>query len=498
TALTSGEHQLAIHQGELNVPRLAALTPSADGDGAGFPVLGNGTVLVTGGTGTLGALVARHLVSEHGVRRLLLAGRRGAAAPGTDELMAELTALGADVTVSACDVADRKSLAGLLAAVPAAHPLTAVVHTAGVVEDGLLEGLAPEAVQRVMAPKATAAWMLHELTRDLPLTAFVLFSSFAGKAGAAGQAAYAAANAFLDALARHRHAEGLPAHSLAWGLWEPASGITAGLSSADLARIARSGIAPLPPTEALALLDAALRTGHPVLAPVRLTEPRALRAHAAAGDLPPLLARLALGATARTRSGERRRAARGDEATAQGLVARLSALPEAEQNAELLEFVGGHVAEVLGQSDATQIEPDRGFQELGFDSLTAMELRNRLQKATGVRLPATLAFDFPDTASVAAHLRSLLDLDSTGRTRALLGELDRLAESLSSLSEHSGTGSSDRARITIRLRSLLAGWNEDSSDGPSKDADEDGGERRDLDTATDDDLFHLVENLGNA
>ncbi|PJT49941.1 polyketide synthase, partial [Streptomyces albidoflavus] len=249
---------------------------------------GAGTVLITGGTGTLGALVARHLVTRHGVRHLLLTSRRGPGAPGAAALREELAALGAEAKIVACDVADREQLAGVLDAVPAEHPLTAVVHTAGVLDDGTLDGLTPDRVAHVLRPKADAAWHLHELTRDTKLTAFVMFSSYAGVAGGPGQANYAAANAFLDALAQHRRASGLPAHSLAWGLWEDRSDLTGALDTTGLARLERSGIRPLTAGQGLALLDAstALDTAH--LVPVRL-DTRTLRAD----EAPPLLRALA-------------------------------------------------------------------------------------------------------------------------------------------------------------------------------------------------------------
>ncbi|WP_344295849.1 beta-ketoacyl reductase, partial [Streptomyces synnematoformans] len=454
----------------------------------------DGTVLITGGTGTLGALVARHLVTAHGVRHLLLTSRRGPAAPGADALVAELTELGATVTVAACDVADRDALARLLAGIPADQPLTAVVHAAGTTDDGVVDSLTPEAVDRVLAPKA-AAWTLHELTRELPRPpAFVLFSSFAGTAGSAGQANYAAANSFLDALAHHRRAAGLPAASLAWGLWESASGITAALDAADLARIGRTGVAPLATAEALALFDAVLAAATPpaeqlppALAPVRLV-PARLRALAAAGELPALLRRLVRTPAAGT-------AAAAPAEPAHDLVARLSALPAAEQETALLDLVRGQVADVLGHADLTQVEAERGFKDLGFDSLTAMELRNRLQRATGTRLRATLVFDYPAPAAVAEHLRERLDLGPADPAQTLLGELDRLEESLTALADSSAALGADRGRITVRLRSLLARWHDDEAQSAGTAPPEDRG---DLDAATDDDLFDLVENLGNS
>ncbi|MEV7020512.1 MDR/SDR family oxidoreductase, partial [Streptomyces sp. NPDC093991] len=229
-----------------------------------------GTVLVTGGTGTLGALLARHLVVVHGVRSLVLTSRRGLEAAGARELVAQLEAAGASVTVAACDAADREALAAVLAAVPADHPLTGVVHAAGTVDDGLVTSLTPEQLRSVWRPKTDAAVNLDELTRDADLAFFVLYSSVSGVLGGAGQANYAAANTFLDALAHRRRAQGLPATSLAWGLWEQASAMTGTLDQADLQRLSRMGLAPLPSDEGLRLLDRALGLADAALVPARL------------------------------------------------------------------------------------------------------------------------------------------------------------------------------------------------------------------------------------
>ncbi|WP_345025889.1 beta-ketoacyl reductase, partial [Streptomyces sedi] len=233
-----------------------------------------GTVLVTGGLGTLGGLTARHLVARHGVRELVLAGRRGPATPGADALCRELTELGARVTAVACDLGDREAAAELLAA----HPVKAVVHTAGVLDDAVLESLTPEQVDAVFRPKAEAARHLHELTAASGLTAFVLFSAAAGTFGGPGQGNYAAANAYLDALAQHRRAAGLPATSLAWGLWAEASGLTEHLADADLRRLARGGVLPLASEDGMALFDAARATGAATAVPAAL-DPAPLRAH---------------------------------------------------------------------------------------------------------------------------------------------------------------------------------------------------------------------------
>ncbi|MGK5638143.1 SDR family NAD(P)-dependent oxidoreductase [Streptomyces sp. URMC 126] len=359
-----------------------------------------GTVLITGGTGVLGGLVARDLAERHGVRHLLLLGRRGADAPGVAELRARLRESGAEATVAACDAADRDALAAVLAAIPADRPLTAVVHAAGVLDDAVVTALTPAQVDAVLRPKVRAAWNLHELTRDTPLGAFVLFSSAAATLGGPGQGNYAAANAFLDALARRRRADGLPGLSVAWGLWETVSGMTGHLDAADHTRMRRSGVAPLTDAEGLDLFAAALAGDRPLPVALRL-DTAALRAAAGPGGVPPLLRALAGGPARRTAG-----AASGESRDALG--ARLAALPAAERESALLDLVRGHAATVLGHASAEDVHDRQPFKALGFDSLTSVELRNRLNAATGLRLPATLVFDHPTPADLAAHLRTLL------------------------------------------------------------------------------------------
>nr|WGC84432.1 RsnB [Streptomyces sp.] len=395
-ALATGEPQLAIRAGAVSVPRLARIPQATDTTGRTLHP--DGTVLITGATGVLGGLLARHLVTEHGVRHLLLTSRRGPDAPGAGALRAELEQLGARVTVAACDTADRAALAALLATVPAEHPLTAVVHTAGVLDDGTVSALTPERLTGVLRPKVDAALHLHELTRDADLAAFVLFSSAAATLGGPGQANYAAANAFLDALAQHRHAQGLPAHSLAWGLWAQASGMTGHLSEADINRMGRSGLLALSDTEGLALFDASLRVDRPLLVPVRV-DTAALRAQAAAGNALPVLLR-GLVRTPVRRAVERA-AVDGGDSLRQRLAATASA---AARRLLVLTTVRTQVAGVLGHAAAESVDPERPFTQLGFDSLTAVELRNRLGTAAELRLPASLIFDYPTPLALTEYL----------------------------------------------------------------------------------------------
>ncbi|MGW2811992.1 SDR family NAD(P)-dependent oxidoreductase, partial [Streptomyces sp. NPDC001450] len=362
-----------------------------------------GTVLVTGGTGGLGALVARHLVTEHGIKHLLLASRRGLDAPGACELVAELSDLGARVEVAALDVADRAALADVLATVPAEHPLTAVIHTAGIVDDGVVSSLTPERVSRVLRPKTDAVVHLHELTRDTDLSAFVVFSSVMGTLGGAGQANYAAANAFLDAFAATRRSSGLPAVSLAWGPWAPGAGMTAELSEADMRRMERSGMLPLAPERGLALLDAVLEQGPTIeraaVLPVEL-DLAGLRRRTVE-EVPALLRAL-------VRVRARRKAEVGTGADRQSLRAQLTAALPADRDRLVSDLVQGAAAAVLGHASAADIEADHTFKELGFDSLTSVELRNRVNAATGMRLPATLIFDYPTPAALIRHIKTEL------------------------------------------------------------------------------------------
>ncbi|MEU9469082.1 type I polyketide synthase [Streptomyces avermitilis] len=400
--LASMEPQAAVRQGGAYVPRLVhasgpttAAAAAAD-EGTRRRLNPEGTVLITGGSGSLGMSLARHLVVTHGVRHLLLAGRRGADAPGATALCEELTDLGAQVTVAACDVADRTALAALLASVPEAHPLTGVVHTAGVLDDGVIPALTQDRLDRVLRPKVDAALALHELTKEHDLAIFALFSSVAGVFGSAGQGNYAAANSVLDALARHRRKAGLPGTSLVWGPWQQSGGMTAQLRSADLRRMARSGFVPLSTEEGLALFDTAVGGHDAVLVAARL-DPAAFRAATTPGT--------PLSRVPGRESTRRNSATPAEPDGGDSLRRRLAAAPPNARGALLLAEVRTEAAAVLGHTAGpSAIEPDRPLTELGLDSLAAVELRNHLVTVTELPLPSTLLFDFPTPRAVAAHL----------------------------------------------------------------------------------------------
>ncbi|MFE0678658.1 type I polyketide synthase [Streptomyces sp. NPDC058867] len=478
-AAAGDEPQLQLHGTEVGAPRLARAERPEEVESGFAP---EGTVLLTGASGGLARLLARHLVAERGVRNLLLTSRRGAAADGMPELVAELTGLGATVEVAACDVADREALAGLLASVPAERPLTAVVHTAAVLDDGVAEALTPERVDRVLRPKVDGALNLHALTEDLDLSAFVLFSSLSGTLGGAGLANYSAANAFLDALARHRHERGLPAVSLAWGLWEQRSGMAGRLSDVDLARMSRVGAAPMSADEGLALFDAATALGDAVVVPARL-DLAELRAQAAAGVMAPLFR-----GVVRTSAVRRTAAASGGrtEEAASGIAGRLAELARADQERMLLDLVREQVTAVLGHASPEEVRANRAFKDLGFDSLTSVELRNRLRSATGLRLTPTLVFDYPNPAALAQRLLDDLVPQAQEDGLPLSAELERLEAAFL----ESALDDDTRGKIAARLQALLWKWDDTrgtaiEAEGPAEDAE--------FDPVSDDEMFDLID-----
>jgi pimaricinolide synthase PimS1 len=477
-ALTTTEPELLLRADAVLAPRLVRVRQTSATDHTSW---GDGTVLITGASGGLAGLVARHLVTEHEVKRLLLVSRRGATAAGTAQLRAELAELGAETDIEACDIADRDAVAGLLARY--GSRLTAVVHTAAVLDDGVIGSLTPARLDTVLRPKALGAWHLHELTADLDLSAFVLFSSLAGTAGSAGQGNYAAANAFLDGLARHRRAVGLPGVSLAWGPWADGGR----LDEETVQRMIGAGIPPLSPELGLALFDAAVAGEEPVPVLTRLN-PAALRAR---GIVPAVLSSLV--ATATAPANTTTTTTTRPNASPVGLAQRLGALPRPEAQAELLQLVCAQAAAVLGHAGAAQVEPDRAFKEVGFDSLKALEFRNRLGSLTGLKLPATLVFNHPSPRELVPVLYQALAPQRPSPEASVLSELDRLEGLLSGLDEAdeallgrvAGRLEVIRSRWDARRGSGVGGLHNDAVGTP-----EDG---IDFESASDDEVFDLLD-----
>ncbi|KAF3463537.1 SDR family NAD(P)-dependent oxidoreductase [Streptomyces sp. Tu 3180] len=394
-----GHEELALRGGRVLAPSLTRADATRAGATAGTAVAAfdpDRTVLITGGTGTVGAATARHLVVRHGVRHLLLLTRRGTDAPGAAELVAELAAHGARATVVSCDAADRDALADVIREIPDDHPLGAVVHAAGVLDDGVITSLTPARLSAVLRPKVDAVCNLRDLTRDHRLSAFVMFSSAAATLAGPGQANYVAANSFLDAFASALRAEGRPALSIAWGLWEADSSMTRELTGAAHSRAARNGVMALPTDDALALFDRALAHTGGTPVPLRLDRAALRRT---ADRLPPLL-----------RSLTGRPALRTAVAAAQGTPAheRFAQLPEPRRRDAVTDLVRTTLSFVLGHAPGTSVGLDLPFTQLGLDSLTSLELRNTLSRETGLTLPATLAFDCPTPRAVVDHLLTSL------------------------------------------------------------------------------------------
>ncbi|WP_420872415.1 SDR family NAD(P)-dependent oxidoreductase [Mycobacterium shigaense] len=409
--------------------------------------LAGGSVLITGGTGMAGSALAEHLVARYGVAHVVLVSRRGADGAGVADVVDRLKGAGVEVSVLACDVADRDAVAELIAELPAQYPLKGVFHAAGVLDDGLIASLTPQRVDTVLRAKVDGAWNLHELTRDLDLSAFVLFSSMAGIVGSPGQANYAAANSFLDGLAAARRARGLPGLSVAWGLWEQASGMTQHLDDRDKARMSRGGLASLSTPYALQLFDEAMLADRPLLVAARIDA----AGLGATGAVPPVLRDLV------ARPGRRLISDTGAAVSTSGLAARLQGLSPEQRRHQLVELVCTNAATVLGRSSA-DIEAQLPFQDLGFDSLTAVELRNRLKMATGLTLSPSLIFDFPTPAALAEHVDEQLSSVTTGAPAAEPDQLTRfndIARELQVLVNRPQWTPDDKTRLAARIQVIL-------------------------------------------
>ncbi|MDH6244451.1 type I polyketide synthase [Mycobacterium sp. OTB74] len=449
--------------------------------GAGGGLAG-GSVIVTGGTGMAGSAIAAHLVAKYGVAHVVLVSRRGADAEGVPDLVGRLEEAGAQVSVVACDVADRDAVAALIAQLPAQYPLKGVFHAAGVLDDGLIGSLTPERVDTVLRAKVDGAWNLHELTQHLDLSAFVLFSSMAGIVGAPGQGNYAAANNFLDALAAHRRAQGLAGLALAWGLWEQSSAMTRGLGGGDKARISRAGLAPLSTPRAMQLFDDASLADRPVLVAARLD----LAGLSTSGVVPPLLGDLV------TRQGRRLATDTDSAASLSGLVAQLRGLTPDQRHKRLAELVCTNAATVLGRSSG-DVGADAEFQDLGFDSLTAVELRNRLKTVTGLTLSPVAIFDHPTPTALAEHIDELLDsapiaTDTSSSEPDRLARFNDIARELQMLVNQPDWTRDDRAHFSDRLQTLLTGITAAPAVPDSALSFDD-----DITTATDSQLFAILD-----
>lgn len=449
--------------------------------------LAGGTALITGGTGMAGSAVARHLVERHRVPHVLLVSRSGERAEGMAELAAELREKGASVSVAACDVGDRDAVAALLTRVPAQYPLRSVFHAAGVLDDAVIASLTPERIDTVLRAKVDGAWNLHELTKGLNLSAFVAFSSMAGIVGAPGQGNYAAANSFLDALAAHRRADGSPGLSVAWGMWEETSTMTQHLGERDKARMSRAGLSALSTRQALELLDRALPAEHPMVVGTRLD--RAALAHHS-DTLPPLLSQLA------TRPA-RRVLEHTDMVSLTGLRARLEGMTPDQRHSELVDLVCSNAATVLGHSSA-DVNADDAFGDLGFDSLTAVELRNRLKIATGLTLSPTLIFDQPTPGALAEHLGAQLAGSTPGASVIgaaappdRMARFNDIARELQALLNQPDLSPGDKARLITRLEGLLATAT-DPAPAPLLEHPEDAFDD-DISTATESQLFAILD-----
>nr|WP_227025387.1 type I polyketide synthase [Streptomyces tsukubensis] len=451
----SGESQVAVRHGLAHIPRLTPTTPQPDDTPAPTPDWTNGTILITGATGALGTLITQHLVHTHGARHLHLISRNKPT-PQLQNLHNQLTQHGAHITHTPCDLTDPQQLTQTLNTIPHQHPLTTVIHCAGTTNDATLTNQTPHHLTHTFTPKATAAWHLHHHTQQHN-PHFILFSSAAATLGSPGQANYAAANAYLDALAHHRHTHNQPTTSLAWGLWNVQDGMAGALSEADLLRMARTGITPIDHVDGLALFDAAVASGSPHLVPLQVNR-AALRRRASDPERVPSVLHQLMGSRPVSRlspyanGSTTGHAANGGAST---LADALRELPAAQAQERLTQLVRDQAAAILGHESGDSIVMERPFTDLGFDSLMAVEFRGALGSATGLRLPATVVFDHPTPAALLGYLQAeLLPEGGAVDPDAIFVELDRLESSITQM----GAEDSRREQVRARLNALLGAW----------------------------------------
>jgi polyketide synthase 7 len=473
------------------IGKVVLTLPEGPGDGmlagCGGGLAGS-AVLITGGTGMAGSALAEHLVARYGVAHVVLASRSGAASESVAEVVGRLEEAGARVSVVACDVADRAALAALLAGLDTRYPLKGVFHAAGVLDDGLIGSLTEQRVDTVLRAKVDGAWNLHELTQNMDLSAFVMFSSMAGILGTPGQGNYAAANSFLDGLAAYRHSHGLPGLSVAWGLWEQASAMTQHLGERDKARMSRVGAAPLSTEQALRLFDTAMLTDSPLAVAARL-DPAALARHS--GELPALLSQLVARPTRRVIDDTDT-----ISASTTTLVSRLHGLPTEERQHQLVNLVCANAATVLGRSNAADINAGSVFQDLGFDSLTAVELRNRLKTATGLTLSPTLIFDYPTPTVLAEHLDTRLAITAPAAGQPnVMDRFNDITRELQTLLNQPDWKPEDKTHLVTRIQTLLSTL---SATADPYDPETSDDADADIYTATESQLFAILdEELGS-
>jgi NAD(P)-dependent dehydrogenase (short-subunit alcohol dehydrogenase family)/acyl carrier protein len=440
-----GEDQAAIRAAGILGRRLSRAQQPAE---AAQPWTPHGTVLITGGSGAIAGHVARWAASR-GPARIVLASRRGPAAPGTAERAAALAQAGTATEIITADIARRDHAAALITRISTSGPpLSTVMHTAGIVQATALEDNTPAELAGIVAAKACGARHLDELTAGLDLDAFVLFSSIAATWGAGWQPAYSAANHYLDALAENRRARGLSATSVAWGPWD-GGGMT---DPEGALHVERRGLRLMDPELLVKLLGQVLDSGEGPLTVADMDWARFAAAFTLRrpspliGDLPEVRQALA--------EAESDAGGAADSDAGSALAEQLAGLTEAEQERMLTDLVRTEAAPVLGYSSLEAVDAGRAFSELGFDSLTAVELRNRLAAATGLRLPATILFDYPNPVALAGHLRTSIAPEEVTASTSVLVELDKLESMLSSITAESA----ERADITARLEAVMSKW----------------------------------------